>query len=66
MDQLICASFSHTHFLYEVDMLKVSAVHLADDVSCLYNITVMFRSSTKGSFLIHLGNTSIEMYYEKV
>ena len=25
MDQLICASLSHTHYWYEVDMLKVSA-----------------------------------------
>ena len=23
MDQLVCASLSHTHYLYEVDMLKV-------------------------------------------
>ena len=26
MDQLICASLSHTHYWYEVGMLKVSAV----------------------------------------
>ena len=25
MDQLICASLSHTHYWYEVDMLKVPA-----------------------------------------
>ena len=26
MDQLICASLSHIHYWYEVDMLKVSAI----------------------------------------
>ena len=28
MDQLICASLSHTHYRYEVGMLKVSAVFM--------------------------------------
>ena len=28
MDQLICASISHTHYWYEVGMLKVPAVHV--------------------------------------
>ena len=27
MDQLICASLSHTHYWYEVGMLKVTTVH---------------------------------------
>ena len=27
MDQLICASFSHTHYWYEVGMLKVTATY---------------------------------------
>ena len=26
MDQLICASLSHTHYYYEVGMLKVPAI----------------------------------------
>ena len=31
MDQLICASLSHTHYWYEVGMLKVSAVLCPSD-----------------------------------
>ena len=27
MDQIICASLSHTHFWYEVGMLKVPAIN---------------------------------------
>ena len=33
MDQLICASLSHTHYVYEVGMLKVPA----NNVSVQYN-----------------------------
>ena len=32
MDQLICASLSHTHYLYEVGMLKVPAVMKGEQV----------------------------------
>ena len=39
MDQLICASLSHTHFWYEVGMLKVPAV------SILYNSSYYFSPS---------------------
>ena len=31
MDQLIFASLSHTHYWYEVDMLKVPAVYICYD-----------------------------------
>ena len=32
MDQLIFASLSHTHYWYEVGMLKVPAMHIVDSV----------------------------------
>ena len=28
MDPLLCASLSHTHYWYEVDMLKVPAIYI--------------------------------------
>ena len=38
MDQLICASLSHTHYWYEVGMLKVPAVYMFENSStiCMY------------------------------
>ena len=41
MDQLICASFSQTHYCYEEGMLKVPAVHDRD----LCRISFNLRSS---------------------
>ena len=38
-------------------------LHLVDDVHCVYLIVGMFRNSTKGSFLVDLANTSIEIYH---
>ena len=35
MDQLICASLSHTHYWYEVGMLKVPAGRFFDYVSII-------------------------------
>ena len=43
MDQLICASLSHTHYWYEVDMLKVPD----DNTYMLINISVQYN----GGFL---------------
>ena len=32
MDQGICASLSHTHYWYEVDMLKVPAIYMYSEM----------------------------------
>ena len=37
MDQLICASLSHTHYWHEVGMLKVSAVIWCVCVLCVFS-----------------------------
>ena len=47
MDQLICASLSHTHYWYEVGMLKVPAVYIEERLNegprlqCIYCRPVM-------------------------
>ena len=38
MDQLIFASLSHTHYWYEVGMLKVPAVITGSDCAVMYNL----------------------------
>ena len=43
MDQLICASLSHTHYWYEVGMLKVSAVVC---VCCVFSSHSFWTSSS--------------------
>ena len=47
MDQLIYASLSHTHYWYEVGMLKVTAMFLPDSVDevkkrlrCSYHVLI--------------------------
>ena len=40
MDQLIFASLSHTHYWYEVGMLKVPAVVNTGDLASKYNIGI--------------------------
>ena len=43
IDQLICASLSHTHYWYEVGMLKVSVVvYPVDASSASYVVVVVF------------------------
>ena len=34
MDKLICASLFHTHYWYEVGMLKVPAVFFSEGICC--------------------------------
>ena len=41
MDQLILASLSHTHYWYEVGMLKVPASINTRDTDILHSITVI-------------------------
>ena len=41
MDQLICASLSHTHYWYEVGMLKVPAVLIDTVCSSVFSSSVL-------------------------
>ena len=52
MDQLICASLSHTHYWYEVGMLKVPVVILGYDwwLCMVINISVQYN----GGFLLDI------------
>ncbi|CAN0001872.1 unnamed protein product, partial [Ascophyllum nodosum] len=51
MDQLICASLSHTHYWYEVGMLKVLCIaggidRLSTDFSVFFRSTALFWHKT--------------------
>ena len=46
MDQLICASLSHTHYWYEVGMLKVPAFNA---VYIMLLLVVLYSTSVRGS-----------------
>ena len=52
MDQLICASLSHTHYWYEVGMLKVPASK-CDDHTYIYYCTCATYCSSSGTTLIY-------------
>ena len=47
MDELICASLSHTHYRYEVNMLKVRAVLLCMYI-CMYGQAYIKRTDQPG------------------
>ena len=49
MDELICASLSHTHYRYEVSMLKVPAVLLCMYIICMYGQKYIKRTDQPGN-----------------
>ena len=49
MDQLIFASLSHTHYWYEVGMLKVPAVyHRVNSITVLYRYIIAIQGHQNG------------------
>ena len=46
MDQLICASLSHTHYWYEVGMLKVPAIEMAEKGFRAHLLVLLLMCST--------------------
>ena len=47
MDQIICAFLSHTHYWYEVGMLKVPALCTSNDYGDLISVEFITRSFAK-------------------
>ena len=47
MTQLILVFFSHTHYLYEVGMLKVQAVHSTNSLALISDVSLRVRVSSR-------------------